>query len=252
LKDKQQPQAGFTLIELLVVIAIIAILAAMLLPSLSKAKERANEVKCLSNLKQLQAAHTLYTGDFNDVMPGIYPTADAYSCPASATNSWVIGEVRFVSQDQDLKNGTLYPYTIGLGIYRCPSDTSKSSADQKERNRSYALNQLLAMYHVSVPNALHRTSQVLQPSAVFTFIDEDKFSIEDGNFGLDPVPSTKWLNLPSDRHSRGCCMAYLDGHVKKTAWKSKKVYSGVNQSTANADDAADLITLQAALPNPPL
>jgi len=184
-------------------------------------------------------------------MPSQYVIFDSFGAPAGDTNSWVLGEVRNVSRDDDIKNGALFRYAAGVGIYKCPSDRSVSISDKLPRNRSYTIDQLLVYRHPSVPDALYKSTQVTSPAQVFTFLDECPEGIEDGNFGLQHAPIAQWLNLPSDRHSKGTAIAYLDGHVKKMNWLARKIYTGTSQGTASADDATDLKTLQEALPNLP-
>src|SRR5262245_29212956 len=116
---------AFTLIELLVVIAILAILAGMLLPALSRSKSKAQAIKCLSNLKQLQLCWSMYADDHRDTL------VIGYNGDANAPDRWVLGDMdndRDATNSAYIQQGHLFLYNSSLEIYKCPADRSTQKA----------------------------------------------------------------------------------------------------------------------------
>jgi prepilin-type N-terminal cleavage/methylation domain-containing protein/prepilin-type processing-associated H-X9-DG protein len=217
------PPLAFTLIELLVVIAIIAILAGMLLPALSKAKAKAQGIACLGNARQLQTAFQLYADDAQDH----YVHNHGIDETRERRDSWV-NNVQDWGTTDDNTNITLLT-TAKLGayvgnsaaVYRCPGD--KSRAQNGPRIRSYSLNSLVGdpggLTNRYNPGYIQffKSSDVVTPSQIFTFIDEHPDSINDGFF-LNRLEETTWGNLPASYHNGSGTLTFVDGHAESHRW----------------------------------
>jgi prepilin-type N-terminal cleavage/methylation domain-containing protein/prepilin-type processing-associated H-X9-DG protein len=249
---------GFTLIELLVVIAIIAILAAMLLPVLSKAKDKARSTQCMSNAKQLGLGWLMYADDNNENMAPNAPSNVPYP-----GQSWVEGALSWKDNNPAntnlsyLTKGLFAVYVVNPNVYHCPSDiyTCKEGGNalkggaMMERVRSYSMNGFIegggwignkggaANESGAHPGyrAYNKLSDILNPSPsdLFVTLDEHPDSINDCCMIINPASNSKWEDVPGSNHGRSAGFSFADGHSEIHKWKVGSTCPPVKKTTGS-------------------
>jgi prepilin-type N-terminal cleavage/methylation domain-containing protein len=272
---------GFTLVELLVVISIIAILLAILMPSLNKAKQQASAIVCLANVRSLSTAWFMYVGDNNGKIVGAHtwlsgpdtPAGKKYAKYYDITAVYADNKLNYLSnwvelpQAEDgtrkemaptveqemigIRRGLLYPYLKKIEVYHCPTDKRLVNGQKGTgAYRSYSIAGCMDGYWSTVGlRVVKRFSQIRTPSRKYVFVEEywnspgSAYTWNSQAWQLNPL-SDKWTDPLSTAHGNKSILGFSDGHGEAVKWKDKRTIEFSQNKSGHNDPQSDNPDLQ--------
>jgi len=235
---------GFTLIELLVVIAIIAVLMAVLMPSLHRAREQGQRAACLNNLKQLAVAWILYADDNDDKIvngEAEYGTAGTTTTPTSghhAREKWWVGtdcHSGYMTGGQHpqsvqlsaIRTGALFPYVPAVNLYKCPTGvrgemrtytiTDAMNGLYRDGTRSGSVGTRVGKTVLWVK----RRSEIVLPGADSRLVFLDEGRVTPDSYATHYL-NARWWDPPHSRHGDGTNVSFADGHSGYWKWNASE------------------------------
>lgn len=229
-----QKSKAFTLLELLITIGILATLLAILLPTVSRAREQAKQISCMSNMRQITMAFLEYTNDSR----GRFLPPDSSIAQAGLASS----------TDQSEVIPALYRgYAHASRVFHCPSD-------DRAGKLSYSINDFLGGTWPAFTHPLACLPEARHPAEVFVLIEEinrnPKVANNNGGFVVQPPPSPVWIDFPAVPHMGGTAITFLDGHCEYWVWSDPQTSTlSAGKPFPSTPGSPDLARLQAALGN---
>jgi len=233
-------RTAFTLIELLVVIAIIAILMAILMPALNRAREQGKRVACLNNLRQLTLAWIIYADNNDDKLvngdteeydymyrAGLSPRESHYKELPWVERDWDEGTT-MKQKKQAILNGALYPYVKNLNSYKCPT-----GRDTQNECRMYTV--VDAMNCKGWDNdriMLKGKMEISEAAFRFVFLDDGGTAGATLGGWTTYANIDQWWDPPPIRHAEGTTFSFADGHSEYWKWMDQRTIDFGYRKTA--------------------
>jgi len=243
--DEMRKRKGFTLIELLVVIAIIAILMAILMPTLNRAKEQGKRAACLNNLRQLQLAWIVYADENDDrIVNGEADEGNDGQCIMKTgrhTNEmWWTGDdcaggymqgaqLAEDMQIRAIKAGALYPYVKNENLYRCPTGirgemrtySIVDSMNGLARDQTHSNDWKTGLRVGRTVLWIKRKTEITVPGPANRIVFLDEGRVTPDSYATHYI-NERWWDPPHVRHGDGTNVSFADGRSDYWKWKGKK------------------------------